>query len=411
MTDLDFKLNREFYKKLEEIKKRSSNYKSRIVRSKNYLFNASNISKKDILLRLGQFKDRPHPKEALTLFRNFINSGVWLSRSSLKYLHSIVDFTQKGDFDDLTPNEMSILKRVKLGTPIEEFSEEEVFKTIYNEMEYSHYFPDHKPLLNVPSITYTMVLIPGVFNELFSTPAFERAAQHLEDRLGIKYFTPKVNGFKACSHNAELIREQLEDYIESHPEEKLWLICFSKGGLDSLHFLKDNNDFANKYIAGISTIASPIMGSDHLNHKLIKFLNNIHNFSDTRMYKLLDNRSDDILAKEFQKSISSTYQRPWLRKNHNSLPKGIFYTAIGFESEWYESHFWMILTKAFFKSTMKNDGVVDAENSLFPYYFERGINLGILRGHHLVGTRSSFFCQEALLESLIIYLQFRGLVS
>jgi len=411
MTDLDFKLNRKFYKKIDELKKRSLDYRSRITRSKNYLKSASEISKKDIVERLGALKDKPHPKEAIILIRNLLNSGVWLSRSSIKYIHSIVDFTSKGDFEELTPKEMSILKRVQHGKAIEEFSDEEIFKTIYNEMEYSHYFPDHRPLLSVPHIDYTMVLVPGVFNELFSTAAFERAAQHLEDRLDIKYFTPKVNGFKSCTHNAKLLQEQVEAYSKKHPNEKLWFICFSKGGLDSLHFLRDNQEFANKNIAGISTIASPIMGSDHLNHKLIKFLNNVHNFSDTRMYKLLDNRSDDILAKEFQQSISSTYQRPWLRKNHEELPESLFYTAIGFESEWYESHLWMVLTKAFFKSTMKNDGVVDAENSLFPYYFEKGINLGVMRGHHLVGTRSSFFCQEALLESLIIFLKYRGLVA
>jgi hypothetical protein len=411
MTDLDFKLNRKFYDNISAIKKRSSEYKSRILRSKNYLKNASQLSKKDITEKLRALKERPSPKEAVFLLRNLLNSGVWIGRSTVKYIHSVVDFTNKGDLEELTPKEMSILKRVQQGNSIEEYSDEEIFKTIYDEMEYSHYFPDHKPLLTVPSIEATMVLIPGVFNELFSTAAFERAAQHLQDRIGVKYFTPKVNGFKACSHNAELLKEQIDEYAKKHPNEKLWLICFSKGGLDTLHYLRANAEFANDKILGVSTIASPIMGSDHLNHKLIKFLNNVHNFSDTKMYKLLDNRSDDILAREFQKSISSTYQRPWLRKNHDHLPKDLFYTAIGFESEWYESHLWMVLTKIIFKSTMKNDGVVDAENSLFPYYFENGINLGIMRGHHLVGTRSSFFCQEALLESLIIFLKYRGLVA
>ncbi len=411
MTDLDIRLNRKFYDKINTLKRRTSEYRSRIVRSKSFLKSASRLSKKDLQLKVQGLKERPTPKEAIFLLRNLLNSGVWIGRSSVKYIHSIVDFTSKGDNEELTPAQRSILKRVQQLNDIDEYDEEEIFKCIYDEMEYSHYYPEHKPLLTVPEIKCTLVLIPGVFNELFSSAAFERAAQHLQDKTGIKYFAPKVNGFKACSHNSKLLKEQIDEYVEKHPNEKLWLICYSKGGLDALHYLKENTELANDKILGISTIASPIMGSDHLNHKVIKFLNNVHNFSDTKMYKLLDNRSDDILAKEFQQSISSTYQRPWLRKNHNELPENLFYTALGFESEWYESHLWMVLTKAIFKSTMKNDGVVDAENSLYPYYFDRGINLGIMRGHHLVGTRSSFFCQEALLESLIIFLHYRGLVS
>lgn len=405
MTDLDLRLNSKFYEKLDRIKRRGSEYKSRITRSKNFLRNATELSKKDLRLKLECLTKNPKPSDAVFLFRNLFNSGVWIGQSSLRYIHSLVDFTSKGDKAVLTPKQSSILKRVRLGSTIEEYSDEEVFQTIYNEMEYSHYFPDHEPLLNIPTIDATMVLIPGVFNELFSTAAFERAAQHLEDKTGNKYFTPRVNGFKSCEHNARLLKRQLKEYIRKNPNEKLWLICFSKGGLDALHFLAEEKEFSEKYIVGISTIASPILGSDHLNHKVIKFLNNVHNFSDTKIYKVINDKSD-IMAREFQESISSTFQRPWLRKNHKNLPDNLFYTAIGFESEWFNSHLWMMLAKIIFKSKMKNDGVVDAENSLFPYYFERGINLGIMRGHHLVGTRSSYFCQEALLESLIIYLTY-----
>ena len=60
---------------------------------------------------------------------------------------------------------------------------------------------------------------------------------------------------------------------------------------------------------------------------------------------------------------------PWLRKNYPNLPKGIFYTAIGFESKWYESHVWLMLMKLIINNKNSNDGVVSTDNVLFPSYF------------------------------------------
>jgi hypothetical protein len=69
-----------------------------------------------------------------------------------------------------------------------------------------------------------------------------------------------------------------------------------------------------------------------------------------------------------------------------------------------------MLTKAFFRSHKSNDGVVDVENAQFPTYFN-GINLGILEGHHLVGSRSSFYDQEALMKAHLIFLNYKKLIK
>jgi hypothetical protein len=409
MIDLDLKLNSRVYEQIDKTKSKFKKYKSRIQRSKAFLQNAKEISKSDIAERLQTLSQDPKPKHAIALLRNLLNSGTWIGRSTIIHLQSLVDFTRAGDNAEHTPDERKILKAVEQGNQDIDFEEDEIFKTIYNEVEYSHYYPEHQPLLHLKHIDVTIVLVSGVFNELFSSAAFERAAIHLKDNFGINYFCPKVNGFKSSKHNADLLANQLKKYVRKHPNEKLWLVSYSKGGIDTLHFLRNEVDFANEHIVGVSTIASPILGSDHFNHRLIKLLSNINNFSKSNFNKIFDD-SNDALATELTESISSTYQRPWLRNNHQQLPENLFYTALGFESKWYESHFWMILAKSLFKSRYKNDGVVDAENSLFPYYFERGHNLGIVNGHHLVSTRSSYFCQEALLESLIIYLNYRGLI-
>lgn len=410
MSDLDIKLNNHIYHNFELLKKKSNLYRSRVRRSHHFLKQATAISKDDISEKLSRLSKRPKAKEAVFLLRNILNSGAWIGQSTLRCLISLVDFTQSGDLAELSPTQNSILKNVSLNKPLPEYTDEDIFKTIYNEVEYSHYFPDHKSIVAVKPINCTIVLVPGVFNELFSTPAFERAAIHLNQKYNINYFTPKISGFKSCSHNSKVLERQLKALVKRQPHRKLWLISYSKGGLDTLHFLANNREFASSHILGVSTIASPILGSDHINNGVIKVLNSVHNFSETKIYKAL-NEKTDVMAKELQNSVSSTFRRPWLRNNYESLPKDIFYTALGFESDWYESHIWMLLAKGLFKSRLKNDGVVDAENSLFPYYFSQGQNLGVLKGHHLVGTRSSYFCQEALLESLIIFLNYKKLIS
>ena len=70
----------------------------------------------------------------------------------------------------------------------------------------------------------------------------------------------------------------------------------------------------------------------------------------------------------------------------------------------------MLLTKAIFQSPKKNDGVVDCDDAHFPWFFP-SLNLGIIDGHHLFGMRSTFHSQEAILESLLIFLNFKGLLS
>ena len=132
MTDLDLHLNNRFYKKLDSLKRRTNSYKSRVTRSKNFLKNATNLSKKDLQHKLQVLSKNPKPKDALVLMRNLLNSGVWISQSSIRYMQSLVDFTTSGDKDILSPSQSSILKRVQQQIEITEYDDEEIFKTIYN---------------------------------------------------------------------------------------------------------------------------------------------------------------------------------------------------------------------------------------------------------------------------------------
>jgi hypothetical protein len=283
-----------------------------------------------------------------------------------------------------------------------------VFKTIYHELAYSHLVAGYKTPLAVPKINVTIVLVSGVLNEIFSTPAFKRGAEALLDSHSIKHIAPIVDGKKGSRENSLLLKKQIEEYMLNNPDERLWFFCFSKGGIDTLHYLKTKGEKLSKSIVGISFIATPIMGTDHINNKLLQFANTVGKIPENVSKRLLG-REVDIFAKELQKSLSKNYRQSWFKRNHVLLPKDLFYTAIAFESKWHNSHVWMMLTKAIFRSQKSNDGVVDVENAQFPFYF-KGLNLGVLEGHHLVGSRSSFYDQEALMKAHLIYLDYKKLL-
>ena len=305
---------------------------------------------------------------------------------------------------------LHILGRVcrKEKIDLKKVSHSEIFKAIFKDLEFAHLHPKYKSKLKIPNFRCTIVLVSGALNEIFTTPAFARGAYYLAAQSNFKVFAPKVTGTKSTHHNQELLKEQLEQYIERNPREKLWMICFSKGGLDTLHFLKDNPRFAQSYILGVSMMACPILGSDKLDHQILKAIDRVHKYHDNFIYKFFDKKFD-VFFKEFQKSLSNKYQADWFKKNHFSLPKDLFYTAVAFEAKWYNSHLWMVFAKIFFQSEDLNDGLVDIQNALFPGYFQ-GLNLGVLEGHHLVGTRNSFYCQEALLEAHLVFLDYFDLL-
>lgn len=382
-------------------------YKQLKEKKKDTLLTAASISAEEINEKITEIVKNPKPLQLVSLVKTLTNSGVWVSTSTLRYLLSVVDFTSHIEEKKEDDKVEMILDYVSRGEdlPIDEVSHEEIFKTIYNELEFSHYHPSYQSKLKLPDANVTIVLVSGVLNEIFSTPAFERGALHLSKEIGVKVFSPEVKGTKGTKTNAKLLEEQLFEYAEKNPEEKLWIFAFSKGGLDSLHFLKDNPDFANEHIIGLSTIASPILGSPHTDHKLLKLINGIHKFEDTKLYKFLE-KEQDLLFREIYDSLSHRYQTPWFERNHQFLPENLFYTSMAFSSSWHESHLYMILAKLFFLSNELNDGVVEANQANFPAYFHRGHNLGVIKGHHLVGMRSSQYCQEALLEAHIIFLHY-----
>lgn len=346
----------------------------------------------------------PSLSSAISLSKSIFNSAAWLSRSYWRLIKPLEpSFMEKRAILD-SERAQYILNRVRRKQSIsyKKATYSEIFKTLFYDFEVSHLDSSYQSISQVPHIDSSVLLVSGVFNEIFSTPAFERGAKYLKEKYDVDYSYCPTSGIKSTSENSKMIKEHM-DLLADHGK-KTWVLAFSKGGIDFLHFLKEYEGQTN--ISGLSTVATPILGSDRVNHKLLQLLNKIHNFSDNKIYQFFDERFD-ILLKDFQESLSSEYQESWFKENFSFLPRNMFYTALALESNWYDSHIWMVLTKLFFQSQSINDGIVDAERALYPDYFQ-GLNLGILKGHHLIGTRSSDYVQEALIEAHIVFLNYMG---
>tara|TARA_R110002049_G_scaffold260900_1_gene436980 strand:- start:1098 stop:2294 length:1197 start_codon:yes stop_codon:yes gene_type:complete len=361
---------------------------------------AADTSVKEIHESLQLFLSKPNPVNLANLLKNMFNSGVWLSKSYIELLFSLLEMVEETGFDPTNKQSLETLEHIANAKTLDQVeTDANLFKLILGERRHLHLNPSYKPITEVKQTKVRLVLISGVFNEIFSTAAFERGAKFLKNNDYINFSTIKVTGTKSSRHNAELINEQLKEI--NTEKEKIWLLGYSKGGVDALHFLRSHYK-EHPEIIGLSTIATPIMGTNHPNHKIIKMLTS---FSRFKIYQFLD-QGKDIFIQGLQNSLRSDVRHSWFFRNHEKLPKDIFYTALGFQAKWSESHVWMMLTKLLFQSKHPNDGVVDIQFAQFPSFFN-AYNLGITEGHHLVGTRSSEYPQEALLEALLIFLKYK----
>ena len=349
--------------------------------------------------------DTPPVWHLAAFVKDVIGSSIWVGRSGARTLNSLLNNPWSEPDEISSETHQYIINRIAEGKkiPLGPIGLPQIFQCLFAEISQAHVNGWNTTPLKVPPVKCTLVLVSGVLNELYRTAAFERAARHLTKSSKIKYFAPKVSGRKGTNYNAQLLASQLKDYLEKNPGQKLWLVGYSKGGLDCLHFMRYNKDFSEKNILGLSTIASPILGSTLLDdHLLLKWFLKLSHISKNSWFQKID-QGRDLLGLELQKSIAQSHQGNWFKKNHKNLPKNSFYTSLALSAPWYQSHLWMIVTKILFTKHPANDGIVDENEAKFPDYFS-GHNFGTLKGHHLIGAQSSLFNQEALLEAHLVLL-------
>lgn len=393
-------------------------HKERCNKSQDILINSLFISKSEITQDLLKLFTEKEIFELLNLVKDVIGNTAWVSNSALKFFTTLVGLQKKikGNAEDVVA-QMIASEFVSESTLSPHFllkyPTDDLFNSLFNEIEYNHYHQKSFARLVPPKTSATIVLVSGVLNEIYKQAAFERGVAYLKEKAGQKYVVAKVHGLKNCEINAQLIGEQLKEYIKNNPNEKLWIMAYSKGGLDALHFLKNNKKFSEKHILGLTTVASPLMGADQIDdHKFIRIISSLEKKYDSLFKsKKTDSFIREILGQEVRKSLAATKQERWFKKNHSKLPSNLFYSSLALDSGFFESHIGMMITKLLIPAAgSSNDGLVDVKRAHFPDYF-KSIKLGTIRGHHLIGARSSSFRQEALIESMVIFHKKLGLIS
>lgn len=398
---------------LEKIEKKLDSYKynlnKRNTEFKTAVFTSQEELWKDfkelIFLSSENQEEQSRNWKMVLLLKDSFGGGVWIIRAYLRLLRALVDTRDKHGIK-LHENHYEILNIVHNKIPPQEhnFSNEELFRTIFHDFCQTDNDPHYHSPLEVPKIDYTVCLISGVFNELFVTAAFEKGVKKLSAFNSFDFFTVDVHGRKDVKYNAKIIEKTLKQYTKENPNKKIWILAYSKGGIDTLHFLKKNKDYANEYIKGISCVSSPIQGTLAASSKITALATELHKFEDSWIYKKLDGERN-FLLKNIPKFMSEEYQKGWLKWNSKRFPEKPIYTTLGFYSPWYEAHVGMILTKLIFKNDSPNDGIVDINRAHFPEHFP-SINLGNLKGHHLISARSSTFNQTALVKSFLVFFDY-----
>lgn len=388
-----------------------------VQKSKKHLSHSFSVSLEELwndLTHILNFMERDEkvdlPMEVLSLYRDVIGSSIWILRSYVRFLKSFLMLNKRYKLEH-DHYHRRIIHSIceKQSFDESEFTADEIFEASFRDLCMEHDNPHYESRLSIPKTNITICLVSGVLNEIYKTAAFERGVSNLSKKMDIDYIVPDVHGRKSTTHNAKMLEKALFPYIDENPEKKLWIIGHSKGGIDALHFIRRNTGFSSKNIIGLSTIASPILGSPNAESLVAKTLNTINKLDRTKIYQKIDD-GRDLLMKNIPRFLSENFQKRWFERNHESLPKELFYTSLALQSKWYETHVYMILAKLVFRNRNPNDGVVDIERAHFPESFD-SLNLGSLNAHHLAGSRSSTFNQEALIGAHIITLSYLGLLD
>ncbi|MFZ4712966.1 MAG: hypothetical protein ACOYL6_04620 [Bacteriovoracaceae bacterium] len=392
----------------EESKRFLILYASEYFRSQGFFTEALSTSQKELKEDLNTILAGNHSSAAYKkLVMNLIESGAWIGKSGLSHLQTI--FRLPAIHPEFTNGEehKAIIQTIVEGKK-SFFTHEQLFTAVFEELNYHYFDPNYKTPLKFPLIDVTIALVPGFVHELYSKAPFERGVQNICKLYGMKYIVLKVHGAKNSQYNAEQIHAQIEDYKKENPDTRFWFLAYSKGGIDTLHYMKEHSEVINEHTIGLSTIASPILGNHRTDNKVIKILTPKEFVADSFLNKYLKLKKHKIVH-PLKKYLSDKYQGNWFKHHHQELPN-IFYSSLALESQWYQSHLWMLMAKVFFNSKENNDGVVDVRDAKFPDYF-KSFHLGKIKGHHLIGLRYSNFNQEALVESHIIVLHYLGLLT
>jgi hypothetical protein len=276
------------------------------------------------------------------------------------------------------------------------FSQVFTERTLWRRVE-----PATIPLLYTPDLSgITVVLVPGIYGELFDGELWQRGLRSVRERLGTRTVSLRVDGRCSAAFNARTVLQGLRDdtrrRIErGYPRPRYLLIGYSKGGIDATEALLADSTFAREQVAALVTIATPHLGSPvaeraELPASLLKWASR-----DTIPTACTE---DGAAA-----SLYPATRRAFWGEHGARVGDRTRLFSLAFSTDVHDAHPWMKLTKQVGQFTEANDGVVALSAARFPADVP-SVDLGTITGDHIAGITASSFPQEAFLESVVITL-------
>ena len=291
-------------------------------------------------------------------------------------------------------NPEQLLGRSRLASTL--FSQVFAERTLWQRVE-----PAAIPMLYDPELSdITVVLVPGIYGELFDGELWQRGLRAVRERLGVRTMSVRVDGRCSSAINATTLLRGLRDDTRRRLERgyarpRYLLIGYSKGGVDATEALLADSAFAHQQVAALVTVATPHLGSPvaeraELPTSLVQWAS----------------REPIPSACESDGSSPSLFpatRRAFWAEFGQRVGERTRLFSVAFTSDVHDAHPWMKLTKQVGQFTEPNDGVVALSASRFPLDVP-SIDLGTVPGDHIAGITASSFPQEAFFESLVITL-------
>lgn len=257
------------------------------------------------------------------------------------------------------------------------------------------------PLLYNPDLrNVTVVLIPGIYGELFDGELWQRGLHSVRDKLGVRTLTVHADGRCSATRNAVTIRQALRDDTKrrldrGYTRPRYLLVGYSKGGIDATEALLGDSVFAREQVDALVTVATPHLGSPVAERAEIP-----SGVLDWASREPMPTACKDDGAAA---SLFPATRRAFWAANADQVTMSTRLFSVAFASDVHSAHPWMKITKQVGQFAEPNDGVVAVSAARFPANVA-SVDLGVINGDHIAGIAASSFPQEAFLESLVITL-------
>ena len=277
-----------------------------------------------------------------------------------------------------------------------------LFKQVFAERTlWQRVEPATIPLLYDPALSdITVVLVPGIYGELFDGELWQRGLRSVRERLGVRTMTVNVDGRCSSAINATALLSGLRDDTRRRLERgyarpRYLLIGYSKGGVDAMDALLADSVLAHQQVAALVTVATPHLGSPVAERAEIP--------PSLLQWASRDSIPTACKADGSAASLFPATRRAFWGERGASAGERTRLFSIAFAADAHTAHPWMQLTKQIGQFAEPNDGVVAVSAAHFPPEIP-SINLGTIAGDHIAGITASSFPQEAFLEAVVVTL-------